>query len=47
MIYYVNKSRISILIPFHRVIAENGNPTDYSCGLWRKAFLLDFEKKNT
>ncbi|MFZ4412207.1 MAG: methylated-DNA--[protein]-cysteine S-methyltransferase [Bacteroidales bacterium] len=39
-------NRISILIPCHRVIGENGNLTGYSGGLWRKSYLLDLEKKN-
>lgn len=39
-------NRISILIPCHRVIGENGNLTGYGGGLWRKQWLLDFEKKH-
>lgn len=39
-------NRISILIPCHRVIGENGTLTGYGGGLWRKKWLLDFEKKN-
>jgi AraC family transcriptional regulator of adaptative response/methylated-DNA-[protein]-cysteine methyltransferase len=37
-------NRISILIPCHRVIGENGNLTGYGGGLWRKKWLLDHEK---
>lgn len=41
------RNRISILIPCHRVIGENGHLTGYGGGLWRKKWLLDFEKKNS
>lgn len=36
-------NRISILIPCHRVIGENGSLTGYGGGLWRKKWLLDHE----
>ena len=39
-------NRISILIPCHRVIGENGNLTGYGGGLWRKQWLLNLEKEN-
>jgi AraC family transcriptional regulator of adaptative response/methylated-DNA-[protein]-cysteine methyltransferase len=39
-------NRISIIIPCHRVIGEDGTLTGYGGGLWRKRWLLDFEKKN-
>ncbi|MFZ4398994.1 MAG: methylated-DNA--[protein]-cysteine S-methyltransferase [Bacteroidales bacterium] len=39
-------NRISILIPCHRVIGENGKLTGYGGGLWRKKWLLDFENQN-
>jgi len=39
-------NRISIIIPCHRVIGEDGSLTGYGGGLWRKKWLLDFEKKN-
>jgi len=39
-------NKISILIPCHRVIGENGNLTGYGGGLWRKKWLLDLEKNN-
>ena len=39
-------NRISILIPCHRVIGSDGNLTGYGGGLWRKKWLLDFEKSN-
>lgn len=38
-------NRISILIPCHRVIGEDGNLTGYGGGIWRKKWLLDFEKQ--
>lgn len=38
-------NRIAIIIPCHRVIGENGTLTGYGGGLWRKKWLLDFEKK--
>lgn len=37
-------NRISILVPCHRVIGENGHLTGYGGGLWRKKWLLDLEK---
>jgi AraC family transcriptional regulator of adaptative response/methylated-DNA-[protein]-cysteine methyltransferase len=39
-------NRVSIIIPCHRVIGENGNLTGYGGGLWRKKWLIDFEKNN-
>jgi AraC family transcriptional regulator of adaptative response/methylated-DNA-[protein]-cysteine methyltransferase len=39
------RNRISIVIPCHRVIGENGTLTGYGGGLPRKKWLLDFEKK--
>ncbi len=39
-------NRIAILIPCHRVIGSDGNLTGYGGGLWRKEWLLNFEKKN-
>ncbi len=39
-------NRISIIIPCHRVIGSDGNLTGYGGGLWRKKWLLDFEKRN-
>ena len=38
-------NRISIIIPCHRVIGENGNLTGYGGGLPRKKWLLDFERR--
>lgn len=39
-------NRISIIIPCHRVIGQDGSLTGYGGGLWRKKWLLDFEKSN-
>jgi AraC family transcriptional regulator, regulatory protein of adaptative response / methylated-DNA-[protein]-cysteine methyltransferase len=36
-------NRISIVVPCHRVIGEDGNLTGYGGGLRRKRWLLDFE----
>lgn len=38
-------NRISILIPCHRVIGEDGNLTGYGGGIWRKQWLLEHERK--
>ena len=40
-------NRISIIIPCHRVIGEDGSLTGYGGGLPRKKWLLDFEKNNS
>lgn len=39
-------NRISIIIPCHRVIGEDGKLTGYGGGLWRKNWLLNLEGKN-
>ncbi len=39
-------NRISILIPCHRVIGEDGSLTGYGGGIWRKQWLLDLEQGN-
>jgi len=39
-------NKISILIPCHRVIGDNGDLTGYGGGLWRKRWLLDLENRN-
>ncbi len=36
-------NRISIIIPCHRVIGDNGHLTGYGGGIWRKKWLLDLE----
>lgn len=38
-------NRISIIIPCHRVIGENGDLTGYGGGLARKKWLLDLERE--
>jgi AraC family transcriptional regulator, regulatory protein of adaptative response / methylated-DNA-[protein]-cysteine methyltransferase len=38
-------NRIAVIIPCHRVIAENGDLTGYGGGLWRKQWLINHEKK--
>ncbi|MFV2061756.1 MAG: bifunctional transcriptional activator/DNA repair enzyme AdaA [Gammaproteobacteria bacterium] len=38
------RNRIAIIIPCHRVIASNGDLAGYAGGLYRKKWLLDFEK---
>ncbi|GAA4303285.1 methylated-DNA--[protein]-cysteine S-methyltransferase [Nibribacter koreensis] len=40
-------NRISILIPCHRVIGEDGSLTGYGGGLWRKKWLLDLEREHS
>lgn len=39
-------NRISIIIPCHRVIGEDGHLTGYGGGIFRKQWLLDFERSN-
>ena len=36
-------NKISIVVPCHRVIGENGHLTGYGGGLWRKRWLIDHE----
>lgn len=38
---------VSLIIPCHRVIGAKGKLTGYRGGLWRKEWLLRFEKANT
>jgi methylated-DNA-[protein]-cysteine S-methyltransferase len=40
------QNHINIIIPCHRVIGSNGKLTGYGGGLWRKKWLLKFEKSN-
>ncbi|HET6243098.1 MAG: methylated-DNA--[protein]-cysteine S-methyltransferase [Bacteroidetes bacterium] len=37
----------AVLVPCHRVIAENGDLTGYAGGLAKKKWLLNFERKNS
>lgn len=39
-------NRISILVPCHRIISEDGQLTGYGGGVHRKQWLLDHEKRN-
>ena len=39
------QNKISIIVPCHRVIGSNGQLTGYGGGLWRKAWLLNHEKR--
>jgi len=38
------KNPIAIVIPCHRVIGSDGSLTGYGGGLWRKEWLIGFEK---
>jgi methylated-DNA-[protein]-cysteine S-methyltransferase len=38
------KNPIAIIIPCHRVIGSNGSLTGYGGGLWRKWWLIGFER---
>ena len=40
-----NKNPVSIIVPCHRVIGSNGSLTGYASGIWRKQWLINFEKK--
>lgn len=42
----MNNNSFPIIIPCHRVIGKNGKLTGYAYGLWRKEWLLLFEKQN-
>ncbi|MBI4648617.1 MAG: methylated-DNA--[protein]-cysteine S-methyltransferase [Bacteroidia bacterium] len=39
-------NKIPIIIPCHRVIGSNGKLTGFGLGIWRKEWLLEFERKN-
>lgn len=39
-------NRVSIIIPCHRVIGSDGQLTGYGGGLYRKKWLLDFERRS-
>ncbi len=38
---------IAIIIPCHRIIGTDGSLTGYAGGLWRKKWLLEFERNNS
>jgi len=39
------KNRLPILIPCHRMIAKTGKVSGFTAGAWRKAWLLNHERK--
>ncbi|HLP93689.1 MAG TPA: methylated-DNA--[protein]-cysteine S-methyltransferase [Saprospiraceae bacterium] len=39
-------NRISIIVPCHRIIGSDGSLTGYGGGLWRKRWLLDWEREH-
>ena len=40
----LNKNRIAIIIPCHRIIGRRQDLVGYAGGLWRKEWLLEHEK---
>ncbi len=38
------KNPIAVVIPCHRIIGSDGSLTGYAGGIWRKKWLLDFER---
>ncbi len=38
------KNPIWLIIPCHRIVGSNGSLTGYAGGLWRKKWLIEFEK---
>ena len=40
----IARNPIHLLIPCHRVIGRNGQLTGFAAGLWRKDWLLEFER---
>ena len=38
------RNQIPIIIPCHRIVAQNGQLTSYAWGIWRKKWLLEFER---
>ena len=41
------KNKIVIVVPCHRVVGQDGSLTGYSGGLWRKKWLLEWERGGT
>ena len=42
----VGNNPISIIVPCHRVVGADGSLTGYAGGVDKKAWLLEWEKKN-
>ena len=40
-------NRIAVVIPCHRVVRKSGEVGNYGGGSWRKAWLLDHERRMT
>jgi methylated-DNA-[protein]-cysteine S-methyltransferase len=40
----VGRNPMSVIVPCHRVVGKNGQPTGYAGGLKRKQFLLELEE---
>lgn len=41
-----NKNNLPIIVPCHRIIGSNQKMVGYAGGIWRKEWLLEFEKRN-
>lgn len=41
-----HRNKIAIIIPCHRVVGSDGSLTGYACGLWRKKWLLEHERRH-
>ena len=39
------KNNLVIVVPCHRVIGSDGSLTGFGCGIWRKKWLLEHEKR--
>jgi O-6-methylguanine DNA methyltransferase len=39
------RNQVAVIVPCHRVIASGGGLGGYGCGLWRKQWLLDLERR--
>lgn len=42
----VGRNPLPVIIPCHRVLPASGNVGEYSCGVWRKEWLLEHEQKS-
>jgi O-6-methylguanine DNA methyltransferase len=43
----IARNPIHLFIPCHRVVGADGRLTGFAGGLWRKAWLLEFERTGT